>query len=143
MPLAGKQISYGWALALTYDVGFRNRDQTIAVALMCAESGRYCGAWHDNLDPETGEVSSTDRGLFQINDYWHKDLTDDEAYSAIPNTEYAFGMSNGHNFQAWAAYNSNAHLKFIPLVWAVKSLGKWKKKVPFVEERFPRDERTV
>lgn len=141
--LEGRQLSYGWALALTYHVGFRDKNQNIAVALMTAESARYCGAWHENID-EGGSVDSVDHGLFQINDKWHPNFLEEDWFSAIDNAEYAFKMSQGKYFSAWAAYNSGAHLKFIPAVWAVKVLGKWQRKVPRVEEELgPRHQPTM
>lgn len=135
MPLAGKQLNYGMALALCHHVGFRKSGLNIAVAVMSAESGRYVGAWHDNLD-DVGNVASVDRGLFQINDFWHKDLTDADAYCAIPNAAYAFEMSaHGENFTPWAAYNSGAYLAFLPLVVATRALRLWRNKLAYVEER--------
>ncbi len=131
MPVAGTQLTYKHALALCSSVGFRKKNLVTAVALMCAESGRYVGAYHVNIDVETGEVDSTDRGLFQINDKWHPDLSDLEAYQAKCNAEYAFKMSSGQNFGAWAAYNSGAHLKFVPIVAAVRALGTWRTRIPY------------
>lgn len=142
MPLAGRQLGIGWALALCRHVGFKGRDLQVAVALMTAESGRYAGAWHDNLAEDHETVLSTDRGLFQINNYWHKDLSEDDAYSAIPNAEYAFKMSSGKNFGAWAAYNSGAYEQYMDEVGLVKDAGKWREKVDQVEARFPRGLRT-
>lgn len=132
----GRHLSIGWALALTYHVGFRNKYQNIAVALMTAESGRYCGAWHENFD-EKGKLESVDHGLFQINSKWHPDLTGPEWYSAIDNAAYAYKISQGRYFSAWAAYVNRAHLRYLPEVWAVKILGRWKRKVPRVEQEFP------
>lgn len=141
MPLAGTQLNYGMALAACWIAGWRRRDLTIAVAVMTAESGRYVGAWHDNLD-DAGSITSTDRGLFQINDRWHSDLSDADAYCAIPNIRYAFEMSGGrdtqanaHDFTAWAAFNSGAYLKYVPLVLAVRALPMWHNKLTYVEER--------
>jgi hypothetical protein len=141
--LEGRKLSIGWALALTYHVGFRNKEQNIAVALMTAESGRYCGAWHENLNAE-GKVLSVDHGLFQINDKWHPDFPEAEWFSAIDNAEEAFAISSGRFFSAWAAFNNGAHVQYLPEVWAVKVLGKWKLKVPRVEEELgPRGTPTV
>jgi len=135
MPLAGRQLSIGWALALCHHVGFRGHELSIAVALMTAESGRFIGAWHDNID-ESGEITSTDRGLFQINDKWHPGLADEDAYQAIPNAAYAYFMSSGQFFGPWMAYVNKAHEKYIPLVWAVRVLGRWKRKLHRVETEF-------
>lgn len=132
MPLAGRQLSYKWSLALCYSVGFRGRSLTTAVALMCAESGRYVEAYHENYD-EDGNLDSTDRGLYQINDKWHPELTNEDAYKAIPNAAYAYSLSSGKNFVAWAAYNSGSYKKFLPLVHATRILGTWRLRVAKVE----------
>lgn len=133
MPLAGRKLSIGWALALNHHVGFRGHELTVATALMTAESGRYTQAWHDNVDEATGNVTSIDRGLFQINDRWHPDLSDAEAYQPIPNARYAFKMSSGKYFVPWMAYNSGAYKRYMLEVWTIRDLGLWKKKIHRVE----------
>lgn len=138
MPLAGVQLTYKWALALCYYAGFRGRNLTTAVALMCAESGRYVGAYHDNYD-DAGNLVSVDRGLFQINSYWHADLSDADAYKAIPNAAYAFGLSSGENFAQWAAFTSEAYKKFLPAVHAARVLGTWRLRVSKVETELGAD----
>lgn len=132
--LGGVQLSYGWALALCHHVGFRGKDLTRAVAIMTAESGRWTEAWHRNYPGTTQE--STDRGLFQINSKFHVDLADDEAFKPIPNAAYAYKISSGRHFTPWAAYNSGAYLKYMPLVWATRVLGRWHKKTYHVEEQY-------
>jgi len=137
MPLAGEQLTYGWALALGYHVGWRGKDLRESVALMCAESARYTEAYHENLD-EDHELDSTDWGLFQINDKWHPDFEMPEGFNPIYNAEYAHGMwkASGRSFNAWAAYNSGAYEKFIPVVTAAWLLPRWRLKVPHVEKKF-------
>ena len=127
--LAGRKLSIGWALALCQYVGFRGKNLTTAVAVMTAESGRYTEAWHENV-PGTTQMS-TDRGLFQINDKWHVDLED--PFDPISNASYAFWMSSGQYFNAWMAYVNGAHVKYMPLVFAVRVLGLWRRKVRRVE----------
>jgi len=112
MPLAGEQLSIKEALALCHVVGFRGPKLIDAVAVMCAESGRYTEAWHDNTD-ENGNVLSTDRGLYQINTI-HAGVSDDEAYDPKQNAAFAFQLSKGgEDFSPWMAYNSGAHEKFM------------------------------
>lgn len=120
MPLEGIQLSYKHALALCSVVGFKGRELTTVVALMCAESGRYTEAWHEN------ENGSVDRGLFQLNTI-HAEVSDAEAYNPKYNAMYAYALSQrGQDFSPWAAYNSGAHRKFIPVVWAVRVTGLWR-----------------
>ena len=137
MPLAGEQLTYGWALALCYHVGWRGKALREAVALMCAESARYTEAYHENLD-EDGEVDSTDWGLFQINDKWHPDFEMPAGFNAIYNAEYAHQMwkDHGKSFKAWAAYNSGAYKQFSRIVLEHWLLERWRKKIANVEKRF-------
>lgn len=117
-------MTYKEALALCWVVGFRKKNLLFAVAVMCAESGRYVGAYHVNTD------GSTDRGLFEINDRFHSDLSDEEAYQALPNAAYAWGLSKrGTNWTPWAAFNSGAYLVFVPIVAAVRALGTWRSRI--------------
>jgi len=137
MPLAGEQLTYGWALALCYHVGWRGKTLRDAVALMCAESARYEEAYHQNLDDE-GKLLSTDWGLFQINDKWHPSFEMPAGFNAIYNADYAHSMwrDNGHSFNAWAAYNSGAYLQFLPEVERHHALNRWSAKVRNVEKRW-------
>lgn len=130
MPLAGEQLTYKQALALCRAVGFPlGKTLDTAVAVMCAESGRYTEAWHDNLDAD-GNVLSTDRGLFQINSL-HVAITGAMAYNPKCNAEYTFQLSkHGTDWTPWAAYNNGAHRKFIPIVKAIRLLGRWKTRIP-------------
>lgn len=136
MPLAGKQLTFGWALALCYHVGFRGRDLVTAVAVMCAESARYPESWHDNLD-ENGDVVSTDWGLFQLNDK-AQDLELPFDLEPIPNAQKAHDIykARGKQFTAWAAYNSGAYEKFLPDSKAAWESMRWWNKLPNVVKHF-------
>lgn len=129
MPLAGEQLTIKEALALCSVVGFGSGPKLVtAVAVMCAESGRYVGAWHDNLDAN-GNVTSTDRGLFQINTI-HESLSDEEAYDALANATFAYQLSKqGDDWSPWAAYNSGAHEKFIDEIRTVKRENLWQSRM--------------
>jgi len=140
LPLAGTQLTFGWALALCYYVGWRGHDLETAVAVMCAESARYPDSWHDNyigVPPDELQLVSTDWGLFQINDLAHK-LELPYHLEEIPNATYAHNIykDHGKSFNAWAAYNSGAYMKFLPSVQAARELGRWRNKVPRVVKHF-------
>jgi Lysozyme like domain len=127
--LQGRQLTYGWALAVCHHAGFRGRKLITAAALMTAESGRFAGAWHQNAP------DSVDRGLFQINSKAHPAQTREQMYQPIPNAGFARRLSHGgDDFTAWAAFNSNAHLKYVPAAAAAWALPRWRRKVPMVEE---------
>jgi len=137
MPLAGEQLTYGWALAVCYHAGWRGKALREAVALMCAESARFEEAYHYNVD-EDGNLLSTDWGLFQINDKWHDDFEMPAGFNAIYNAGYAFKMwkDNGKSFNAWAAYTSGAYLQFGRIVLENWLLPRWRLKVANVEKRY-------
>jgi hypothetical protein len=124
MPLAGDQLSFKEALALGKVVGFGSGPKLVtAIAVMCAESGRYVGAWHDN------DNGSTDRGLFQLNTI-HANITDAEAYDPKQNAAFAYELSKqGTDFSPWAAYNSGAYEKFLDDVRTVKQEKTWESRV--------------
>lgn len=141
MPLAGKQLTYGWALALCYDVGWKRADRLkVAVAVMCAESARYPDSWHENyigVPPDELQLVSTDWGLFQLNDK-AQDLELPYHLEPIANAQKAYEIfkQRGKKFTAWAAYNSGAYEKFLPPVRDAYDLGRWRNKVDLVVGHF-------
>lgn len=142
MPLAGKQLTFGWALALCYDVGWTRKDNLItAVAVMCAESARYPDSWHENyigVPPDELQLVSTDWGLFQINDKAHPEIEVPEILNPIQNAQKAYEIfrGRGKKFTAWAAYNSGAYEKFLPDVRDAWEVGRWRNKVDLVVKHF-------
>ena len=125
MPLAGEEISIKEALALCNVVGFEPNQLDVAVAVMCAESGRWTKAWHDNLDAN-GNVTSTDRGLYQVNTI-HESVSDEEAYDPVENAKFAYQLSKqGTDWSPWMAFNSGAHEKFLPAVKLVRTTTEWR-----------------
>jgi hypothetical protein len=125
MPLAGEQLTIKEALALCWVAGFRKEKLVTAVAVMCAESGRYVEAWHDNIGKE-GQVASVDRGLFQINSVHEGSISATEAFDPVGNAGFAFQLSDeGRDWSPWMAYVSGAHEKFLEGVRVVKDEGNW------------------
>jgi hypothetical protein len=125
MPLAGTQLTIEQALALCNVRGWSGTDLTTAVAVMTAESGRFTGAWHDNLDP-AGVIVSTDRGLFQVNDVAHPDLSDVRAYDGVKNAAYSYLLWSANGWAPWAAYNSGAWEKFRSDIRRVRLTHPWR-----------------
>lgn len=126
MPLAGEQLSIKEALALCNVVGFEPKDLDVAVAVMTAESGRFTKAWHDNLDA-AGMKTSTDRGLYQLNDRFHPGVSDEEAYDPKANAAYAFQLSSqGKDWTPWMAFTSGAHEKYLSTITEVRTTTDWR-----------------
>merc|ERR1712039_780611 len=77
-----------------------------AVAVALAESSGNCDAKNFNTDSHHSE----DRGLWQINNYWHKEVSDSCAFNCKCNAKSAYTISNkGTNFSPWSTYKSGAY----------------------------------
>jgi len=75
-----------------------------AVAVALAESGGGCQAKNVNSG------GSIDRGLWQINNYWHKEVSDSCAYDCHCNAKAAYKISNkGADWHQWATFTSGAY----------------------------------
>jgi hypothetical protein len=125
MPLAGTRLTIEQALALCSVMGWTGTNLTTAVAVMTGESGRYTKAWHDNLAPD-GSIMSTDRGLFQVNDAAHPNLSDLDAYNGVENTRYSHKLWVSQGFGPWAAFNSGAWRKFRTEVRVIRLTHPWR-----------------
>ena len=88
--------------------GFTRPSIVTAVAVAFAESGG------DAANVTTGNYPGRDRGLWQINSYWHPDVTDAQAFDPLGNAIAAFKISNqGTNFKAWVAYTNGSYKAFV------------------------------
>lgn len=57
---------------------------------------------------------SIDRGIFQINSYWHKEVNDKCAFDLKCNIQEASRISKkGTEWRQWATFNNNLHLKYL------------------------------
>lgn len=83
----------------------------LAVAVAQAESGFNCLASNTQGNYPN---DSTDRGLWQINDYWHPDVSNSCAYDCACNAKETVRISRGgSDWTPWAAYNSGAHNQYM------------------------------
>jgi hypothetical protein len=80
-----------------------------AVAVAMAESGGNCNARNVNSDSH----SSVDRGLWQINDFWHPECSDSCAYDCSCNAGCALNVWQTSGWSAWATYNAGLHKKYL------------------------------
>jgi hypothetical protein len=77
-----------------------------AVAVCMAESGGNPSARNVNSDSH----HSVDRGLWQVNNYWHPEVSDSCAFSSGCNAKAALKISSGgSNWSPWATYNGGAY----------------------------------
>lgn len=86
-------------------------DPATAAAIALAESSGDPAAVGRNQD------GSRDRGLWQINDRAHPDVSDTCAFDPSCNARAAYAISNGWtSFGPWAAYNNGAYKAFLQQV---------------------------
>ena len=90
--------------------GFTLNGTATAVAVALAESGGR----PDVVNTAGNHPASRDRGLWQINDYYHPEVSDAEAFNPVLAAREAYRISNGGtNWHPWATWVSGAHLKFL------------------------------
>jgi hypothetical protein len=111
---------------VAWNAGFRNNPLVTAIAVAMAESscnpnaqgwngpdGYYCynGSW--------------DRGLWQINDCWHPEVSNTCAYQSQCNANAAYTISSGgSSWSQWSTYNAGLHNQYISAAQqAVARLG--------------------
>lgn len=94
---------------VTRQAGFTGSGWTTAVAIVLAESGGRT----DAVNSDGNTPPSRDRGLWQLNDYWHSEVSDDCAFDALCSSVEAFRISDGGTYWgAWSAYNAGTYLDF-------------------------------
>ncbi|MFE9655919.1 RICIN domain-containing protein [Micromonospora sp. NPDC006431] len=83
------------------------RQIVVAVAVAMAESS--CNPSATGQNP-----GSIDRGLWQINNYWHPEVSDACAYQVQCNANAAWNISNhGSNWTPWSTYNNGAWRNYL------------------------------
>lgn len=98
-----------------YRAGFRGQGLVTAVAVSGAETG---GSFDADLNSPPNHTSgpdngSIDRGLWQLNSYWHREVSNADAHDPDAAARAAYRISNGGtNWRAWSTYNSGAYKKY-------------------------------
>ena len=79
-----------------------------AVAVCLAESSGNCNAKYVNSG------GSVDRGLWQVNNYWHKEVSDSCAYDCACNGKAASSISSGgSDWTPWSTFKTGAYKSHI------------------------------
>jgi hypothetical protein len=100
---------------LIVDIGVPEPWQITALAVAWAESGLNTDATGTNPGPRPGTVASRDRGLWQINDAAHPDVTDACAYDATCSSQAMMRISNGGtNWNPWTTYTNGSAANMVP-----------------------------
>lgn len=104
------KLSAGELLQLAQQAG-SGGDPSTAAAVALAESGGDPSAVGRNDD----QWGSRDRGLWQINDHWHPEVSDGCAFDPGCSARAAYTISSGWtDFSPWATYQSGAYRQFLP-----------------------------
>lgn len=98
---------------LVWTLGLRNRRAVVAVAVCLAESSGNDKATGRNGPTRGCPGGSRDRGLWQINDCYHPDVSDRCAYNPQCNGRAMLSISgNGRNWRPWSTYKNGAYHQY-------------------------------
>jgi peptidoglycan hydrolase-like protein with peptidoglycan-binding domain len=90
--------------------GFTGDGLVTAVAVALAESAGVA----DAVNEAGNHPPSRDRGLWQINSYWHPEVSDAQAFQPLTAAQAAYRISShGTDWHPWVTYTSGSYLKFL------------------------------
>lgn len=102
---AGDHYSAVQIAQVAQGAGFNGNGWVISVAVALAESGGWTRATLLDTD------CSMDRGLWQINNRWHSEVSDAQAFDPKGCAQAAYSISSGGtNWQPWTTYTGGAYL---------------------------------
>ena len=91
-----------------YDAGFSGQGLVISIAVSLAESSGWTQAVLVDSD------CSRDRGLWQINSYWHSEVTDAQAFDPPEAAQAAYRISSsGNDWSPWTTYQNGAYQQYM------------------------------
>ena len=103
-------LSANQVASVAYGAGFRSSSLVYAVAISGAESSFVQEATNYNYNTD-GSVASIDRGLWQVNSYWHPEYNASQLLSnASYNASAAYSISSsGTSWTQWSTYYAAGH----------------------------------
>jgi len=102
--LEGVQYSAVQIAQLARNAGFTGNDWTVSVAVAEAESAGYSHARLINTD------CSVDRGIWQINSYWHGEVSDSCAFDPTCVAQATHTIWANGGWSQWTTYINGAYL---------------------------------
>ena len=119
VPTSGGALSATAVAALAKAAGVPVDQLATAVAIAIAESGLNPNATNVNTD------GSVDRGLWQINNAAHPDVSDGSAFDPVTAAQDMLSISDGGtNWNPWVTYQTGAYLQYLPEAQqAVRQIG--------------------
>lgn len=102
--LAGTHLSDVQLAQQARNVGLHGQSLVLSVAVGIAESDGWTHAQLINTD------CSRDRGLWQISDRWHPEVSDGQAFDPAGAASAMYAISSrGSNWSPWVAYNNGSY----------------------------------
>jgi len=101
--LEGDHYSAVQVAQLAQQAGFAGNDWVVSVAVAEAESAGWTHARLINTD------CSVDRGLWQINSYWHGEVSDGCAFDPTCNAQATHTIWANGGWTQWTTYNNGAY----------------------------------
>src|SRR5438445_513524 len=101
--LAGDHYSAVQIAQLAQSAGFTGNDWTISVAIAEAESAGWTHATLVDSD------CSVDRGLWQINSYWHSEVSDSCAFTPSCAAQATHTIWANGGWTQWTTYTNGAY----------------------------------
>ena len=104
-------LSYQAVARLARNAGIACTGERIAVAVAVA---RAESSFRPSITNTAGNAHGIDRGLWQINSYWHPEVSASCALSPSCNARAAYRISSkGTNWNQWWTWKNNKHLPFM------------------------------
>ncbi len=120
----------GWASKAGFANNGPSGDLAVAVAIGMAESGCDALACYDDTtgtecsaSAAAGSSDSIDRGVWQINSHYWKDVTNRCAFSGLCNALSSYNQvsGNGTNFTPWTTYLAGTYKRYLAAAQAAVS----------------------
>jgi Lysozyme like domain len=106
--LAGDHYSAVQVAQTAKNNGFSGNGLVISVAVALAESSGWTQAVLVDSD------CSRDRGLWQINSYWHSEVSDAQAFDPNGCAQAAYTISSsGSDWTPWTTYQNGAYQQYL------------------------------
>lgn len=110
--LEGHQYFPREIASFAFDAGFRLNRLIMAVTIALAESAGYAHARHMYFNA-AGEIVYTDRGMWQLHSYWHREVTDECAYNPSCAAKEVYRITNGgREWGQWASFTSDVYKNY-------------------------------
>lgn len=105
-------------MQVVQQAGFNGYAAVVASAVAYAESGGNIYAQHINSD------GSVDRGLFQINNRYHPEVSDSCAYNPLCAAKATYSITNaGSDWSQWVTYTHGIYAQYISIFTDILNNG--------------------